>query len=134
MVDFATSRTYRTGHVPGAWFAVRGRLASDAARLPDAALYVATSPGGDLASLAAHELAAATGRPVKRLEGGTAAWRAAGLPVETARERLASRDDDVFLKAFERRDDREAAMRDYLRWEVGLVDAVKRDGTLHFRL
>jgi hypothetical protein len=28
--------------------------------------------------------------------------------------------------------EREAAMRQYLAWELGLVEAVKRDGTLHF--
>jgi rhodanese-related sulfurtransferase len=134
VVDVATSRDYRAGHIPGAWFAVRGRLAEDAARLPAAALYVLTSPDGVIARLAAHELAGATGARVRVLSGGTEAWRAAGQPLEVEPERLASRANDVFLKAFERTDNREAAMREYLQWEVGLVEQVRRDGTLRFRL
>ena len=134
VVDLATSRQYRTGHIPGAWFAVRGRLETDAAKLPAATLYVVTSPDEVIARLAVAELAKATGTPVKLLSGGTQAWSAAGLPLETTREYLASRTDDVLLKAFERRGDREAAMREYLQWEIGLDEQVRRDGTLQFRL
>lgn len=134
VVDVATSRQYRAGHVPGAWFAVRGRLAADAANLPKAALYVLASPDEVIARLAVPELEAATGRPVALLRGGTQAWTGAGHPLETDAEHLASHTDDVLLKAFERRDRQEAAMREYLQWEVGLVEQVRRDGTLQFRL
>src|SRR5262249_5222513 len=134
VVDVATSRQYRSGHIPGAWFAIRGRFAEDALRLPESPLYVLTSPDGVIALLAAAELAEATGARVRVLTGGTAAWRMPGHPLETDHERLASRADDVFLKAFERKDDPEAAMREYLQWEVGLVEQVRRDGTVRFRL
>jgi 3-mercaptopyruvate sulfurtransferase SseA len=106
----------------------------DAARLPASPLYVLTSSDGVVARLAADELSAATGVDVRVLVGGTAAWRAAGRPLEAGAERLASRTDDVALKAFERTDNPEAAMREYLQWEVGLVEQVRRDGTLRFRL
>lgn len=134
VVDVATSREYRAGHIPGAWFAIRGRLGEDAAKLPTTPLYVLTSPDGVIARLAAAELAQATGRPVKVLAGGTAAWHIAGLPVEAEKENLASATDDVLLKAFERRDKREDAMREYLQWELDLVEQVRRDGTIQFRL
>jgi rhodanese-related sulfurtransferase len=134
VVDLATSRDYRAGHIPGAWFVIRSRFAEDAARLPAAPLTVLTSPDGTLAQLAAAELAAVIGKEVKVFAGGTAAWRAAGHAVETDAERLASQTDDVALKAFEQSKDREAAMREYLSWEVGLVEQVRRDGTLQFRL
>ena len=134
VVDVATSRQYRAGHIPGAWFAVRGRLVADAAKLPKAALYVLTSPDEVIARLAISELEAATGKPVGLLLGGTQAWWGAGHPLERQAEHLASRTDDVLLKAFERRDQKEAAMREYLQWEVGLVEQVRRDGTLQFRL
>jgi rhodanese-related sulfurtransferase len=134
VVDVATSREYRAGHIPSAWFAVRGRLMEDAARLPASLLYVLTSSDGVIARLAAEELAAATGKDVRVLAGGTAAWRAAGRPLEVGVDRLGSRPDDVALKAFERTDNPEAAMREYLQWEVGLVEQVRRDGTLRFRL
>ena len=134
VVDVGTSRHYRAGHIPGAWFAIRGRFAQDANRLPSSPLYVLTSPDGVIATLAAAELAEATGARVRVLSGGTNAWRAAGRELETDQERLASRADDVLLKAFERTDDPEAAMREYLQWEVGLVEQVRRDGTVRFRL
>jgi rhodanese-related sulfurtransferase len=134
VLDVATSREYRAGHIPGAWFAVRGRLMDDATRLPASPLYVLTSSDGVIAHLAADELAAATGTNVCVLVGGTAAWRAAGCLIEVGTDRLASHTDDVALKAFERTDNPEAAMREYLQWEVGLVEQVRRDGTLRFRL
>jgi len=134
VVDLATSRQYRAGHIPGAWFAIRGRLATDATKLPVAPLYVVTSPDEVIARLAVAELAQATGAAVKLLAGGTDAWSAAGLPLDTTSENLASRTDDVLLKSFERREDREAAMREYLQWELDLVEQVRRDGTLQFRL
>jgi rhodanese-related sulfurtransferase len=134
VVDVATSRHYHAGHIPGSWFVVRGRLSKDALKLPTAPLYVITSSDGVIARLAATELEQATNTAVRVLSGGTAVWQAFGLPLETEPERLASRPDDVLLKAFERRDAREAAMRDYLSWEVGLVEQVRRDGTLRFQL
>ena len=134
VVDVATSRHYRAGHIPGAWFAIRGRLAEDASKLPVAPLYVVTSPDEVIARLAVTELAQAAGAPVRLLAGGTDAWSATGLPLEITVENLASRTDDVLLKSFERREDREAAMREYLQWELDLVEQVRRDGTLQFRL
>jgi len=134
VVDFATSRQYRAGHIPGAWFAVRGRLVEDAAALPKAKLYVVTSPDGVFARLGAAELAGATGVPVKVLKDGTNAWVQVGFALERDKELLASEPNDVFLKAFERREKREEAMRQYLQWEVDLVEQVRRDGTLSFNL
>jgi len=134
VVDVATSREYRAGHIPGAWFAVRGRLVDDAVRLPPSESYVITSSDGVIARLAANELADVTRRPVRVLIGGTNAWRAKGQPLETGATQLASTPDDVALKAFEQPTNREAAMRQYLQWEVGLVEQVRRDGTLRFRL
>ncbi|EWY38594.1 hypothetical protein N825_12345 [Skermanella stibiiresistens SB22] len=134
VVDVATSRHYRAGHIPGSWFAIRGRLANAAAKLPKTPLHVLTSTDAVIARLAVPELEAAVGGPVRVLDGGTDAWIAAGLPLERDPERLASQPDDVLLKAFERRGEREAAMREYLSWEVGLVEQVTRDGTLRFRL
>ncbi|MBV9521336.1 MAG: thiosulfate sulfurtransferase, partial [Alphaproteobacteria bacterium] len=81
ILDFDTSLAYRKGHIPGAFFAIRARLDRVKDRLPSAALLVATSADGVLAQLAARDLAALLGAPVKILEGGTAAWRAAGLPL-----------------------------------------------------
>jgi rhodanese-related sulfurtransferase/predicted metal-dependent enzyme (double-stranded beta helix superfamily) len=133
VVDLDTSLGYRAGHIPGAWFAIRSRLAAAAGRLPRAPLYVMTSPDGVLARLAAPELAAATGVAVKVLHGGTASWRATGLPIATGEEHMADGSDDVFHRPYDRDKGIEQAMRDYLSWEVDLVRQIERDGDAGFR-
>ena len=57
VIDLDTSRRYAQGHIPGAWFAIRSRLAKDLGKLPKAETIVLTSPDGALARLAAAELA-----------------------------------------------------------------------------
>jgi len=132
VVDLATSLAYRDGHIPGAWFAVRSRFESGLAKLPPDGEIVLTSPDGVLARLATDEARAASGRPVRALAGGTAAWTGAGLALEHGFTRLAAETDDVWYRPYDKDEDVEAAMRAYLDWEVALVDQVARDGTLHF--
>ncbi len=123
VVDFADSKTYAEGHIPGAWFAVRARLAS--ARLPEADRYVFTSPDGMLARLAASGF----DRPVAVLEGGTNAWSG---PLESGAGQMADMADDVWLKPYEQGGTVEEAMQAYLNWETGLVEQLDRDGTTRF--
>jgi rhodanese-related sulfurtransferase len=132
VVDLALSRQHRQGHIPGAWFAIRARLAGALDKLPTEGDLVLTSEDGVIARFAAAELRAS--RPVKVLEGGTAAWKAAGLPLETGMGRLASDPDDVALSARDRPADRERFMREYLAWEVDLVNQIARDTDCRFRL
>jgi 3-mercaptopyruvate sulfurtransferase SseA len=51
------------------------------------------------------------------LDGGLAAWRAAGLEVETGPGTMLDEPDDVVQKPYERG---RAAMEAYLRWEEAL--------------
>jgi rhodanese-related sulfurtransferase len=132
IVDLALSRHHRQGHIPGAWFAIRARLLEALDKLPAPGELVLTSEDGKLARFAAAELRSR--RPVKVLAGGTAAWKAAGLPLETGMSRLASEPDDVALSARERPGDRERYMREYLAWEVALVNQIGRDEDCRFRL
>ena len=74
------------------------------------------------------------GRPVRVLAGGTAAWKAAGLPLETGMGPLADEPDDVSLSARDRPADRERFMREYLAWEIDLVNQIARDTDCRFRL
>ena len=138
VVDLATSRTYAQGHIPGAWFAIRSRLTQDLAKLPKAEAIVLTSPDGALARLAAADLAAAAGAsataPILVLEGGTEAWAKAGLPIETGASRMASEPVDVVLSARERGVGREEAMREYLAWEIDLVNQMAKDDDQRFRV
>ena len=132
VVDLGLSRHHRQGHIPGAWFAIRARLAAALDKLPMQGELVLTSEDGTIARYAAAELR--TRRPVKALAGGTAAWKAAGLPLETGMGPLASEPDDVALSARERPADRERYMREYLAWEVDLVNQIARDADCRFRL
>ena len=93
-----------------------------------------TSEDGIVARLAAPEASELTGAEVQVLEGGTAAWREAGLPLEEGLERLADERDDVWLKPYDHGQDVEARMRQYLTWEVDLLGEVARDGDHRFAL
>jgi rhodanese-related sulfurtransferase len=133
VVDLALSRNHRQGHIPGVWFAIRARLTDALAKLPAAGDLVLTSEDGAIARYAAAELR--TRRPVKVLAGGTAAWKAAGLPLETGMGPLASEPDDIAVSARDRPPaEREHYMREYLAWEVELVNQIARDSDCRFRL
>jgi rhodanese-related sulfurtransferase len=131
VVDLSASPHYRRGHIPGAWFAIRGRLDRAFARMPRCRAVVLTSEDGVLAGLAVDEARAVTGLPVHWLKGGNAAWTAAGLPLATD-EKMADEPLDVWLKPYERAGDTEAAMNAYLSWEIDLLERIRRDGTAHF--
>jgi rhodanese-related sulfurtransferase/predicted metal-dependent enzyme (double-stranded beta helix superfamily) len=132
VLDFATSLQYRAAHIPGAAFAIRARLAN---HLPAfTGPVICTSPDGVLARFAAADLSVLLKREVAALEGGTAAWRAAGLPVETGETRMLEPPaEDVYYKPYDHKSQVEAAMQDYLQWEVALVDQIRRDPDCRFR-
>jgi rhodanese-related sulfurtransferase len=134
VVDLATSLEYRAAHVPGAWFAVRSRLRDALGRIGAAKRLVFTSPDGTLARLAALDAVGLTDAAAAVLAGGTQAWTAAGLPLEEGNTRLAAETDDVYYKPYDRQAQIEQAMQDYLDWEVALVEQVKREAYLRFRL
>ena len=131
-VDLGPSIAHRAGHVPGAWWAIRARLADEVAGLPAGGPVVLTSPDGQLARLAAADLAPVAGRVVLALEGGTAAWTGAGMPLEQGIGRPLSAVEDVYYRPYDRTDGVEEAMNAYLTWEVDLLRQLERDGTLAF--
>ena len=133
VIDLDQSLVYREQHIPGAWFAIRARLEQALTRLPAAGMLVLTSRDGVLAALAAPELQALTPRPVKVLAGGTAAWRAAGLPLAAGEEHMADTPIDAWYRPYDKPAGVEAAMNAYLSWEVGLVEQIARDGDARFR-
>jgi rhodanese-related sulfurtransferase len=134
VIDLALSRRHREGYIPGAWFAIRARLPFALTKLPAQGELVLTSEDGAIARFAAAEIASDAGRPVRVLAGGTAAWKAAGLPLETGMGPLADEPDDVSLSARDRPADRERFMREYLAWEIDLVNQIAHDTDCRFRL
>jgi rhodanese-related sulfurtransferase/predicted metal-dependent enzyme (double-stranded beta helix superfamily) len=137
VIDLDTSLRYRDGHVPGAWFAVRARLGKTIpemlAKQKGATRIVLVSPDGEIAALAASEAeAAAGGLPVAILAGGMKGWRDAKLAVETGHTGMADPPTDVWYRPYDFKENIEAAMRQYLDWEVDLVPQVARDGDAKF--
>jgi rhodanese-related sulfurtransferase len=131
VIDLSRSPDYRKGHIPGAWFAIRSRLAQALAKIPQHGTLVLTSEDGVLAGLAVEETRALTANPVHWLKGGNAAWAAAGFPL-SADAKMADDPLDVWLKPYERPGDTKAAMNEYLSWEIDLLTRIKRDGTTRF--
>jgi len=137
VIDLDTSLRYRDGHVPGAWFAVRAGLARTVpemlAKQSGVARIVLVSPDGEIAALAATEASEAAGAvPVAILAGGMKAWRDARLALESGHTRMADPPTDVWYRPYDFKQDVDAAMRQYLEWEVDLVPQVKRDGDANF--
>jgi len=132
LLDVSDSPTYKAGHIPGARFAIRARLAQGVARLPGAGPIVVTAENPAPARLAAADLGAVTERDVAVLAGGNAAWRAAGLAEETGPVALHDEPEDVWLSPYQQ-PDRFAAFRRYLDWEIDLVNQIGRDRTVSFK-
>jgi rhodanese-related sulfurtransferase len=134
VIDLGSSLAYEAGHVPGAHFAIRSRLVTAPDVLPGEGWIVLTSSDGTLAAFAAADLAANVDRPVYVLTGGTTAWRASGLPIETGAGRQVHPFEDVARSAYQIDGDRFAAFRKYLDWEIGLVAQLERDKTANFQI
>jgi len=132
VVDLAPSPIHRRGHIPGAWFAIRAQIDAAFKALPKDKTIALTSPDGALAAFAAADLSDGPGAAPLVLSGGTAAWAAAGLPLEAGLERAANPPIDVYKRPYEGTDHAQAAMQAYLDWEFGLVAQLERDGTHGF--
>ena len=133
VIDLGPSTGYEQHHIPGALWCVRARLAEAIVPLPATADIVLTSTDGLLARLALKEARALTAGDVQALDGGTDRWRAEDRATESGLEHIVGDTDDVWYKPYEHRGAQEKFMRDYLTWEVALVEQIERDGTTRFR-
>jgi rhodanese-related sulfurtransferase len=98
VIDIGTSTKYRRrGHLPGAWWGVRGRLGDARRVIGEATTVVLTSTDGTLAKLAVAEAAAHWPRAeVLALAAGNKGWRHAGLDMEPGFDRATTTADDVW--------------------------------------
>ena len=127
VIDLASSLAFRDGHIPGAVWASRASLPDVSGR--DVVL---TGDDLDLCRFAAADLLRlGTATRVRRLEGGNAAWRAAGLALESGGPAEAD-PQDVWYKPYDEVSSIEDHMRAYLTWEVALVEQMERDPDLVF--
>lgn len=114
-----TSQDFARGHVPGAHWVPRGSLElqiGDIVLSKETAIAV-TCNGGASAALAGGTLKELGYLNVSVLEGGIAAWTAAGLPVETGLSGVMRPPTDVVLSGPDRNS---ADAINYLRWETAL--------------
>ena len=133
VIDLSSSRHYMSWHIPKAAWCIRQRLAAMLAIQPPVGLLILTSQDSVLAHLAAVDLSATNSRQLVRvLSGGNEAWRHAGFSVDTGMELPLCEIDDVWDKPYDREQDQEKRMQEYLEWEVQLMDQIDRDGTAEF--
>jgi len=137
VVDVGPSFDFERQHLQQAHYLLPSTLEPLAALQQDGHRIVFSSPDGLAARLVARDARARwPSCDATWLEGGTEAWRAAGLPTEQAWELaqlLTPFDDDwgsVMRVPASRRD---RAWTDYLAWERGLGERVARDPTVRFR-
>ncbi|GJC85393.1 hypothetical protein ColLi_08231 [Colletotrichum liriopes] len=133
VVDLARSPTYRKGHIPGAWFASGPELARDLGLVPGTGPIVLTSPDGDVSSANVEHAGQASARQILHLIGGTAAWKAAGQPIDTE-PRWLSEPIDVYKRPYEGTGNAQKDMQGYIDWEHKLVAQVANDGIACFRV
>ena len=138
VIDLSASASYVQRHVPGAWWALRSQAGAALQHIAQAGTaprrLVLTCAQGDLAAFAAADFAARTDAPVQVLDGGNAAWFAAGRPAGAGEARLASPRIDRYRRPYEGTDNPREAMQGYLDWEFGLVAQLGRDATHGFRV
>ena len=133
VVQLSRSLDFREAHIPGARWGVRTRLAALAPFNADGRPVVLAAEDETVARLAVPELRGLTTAPVRVLEGGMGAWRAAGLPLRADPRTPADAECvDAYLRPYDRNEGVEDAMRDYLSWEVDLIREVARDGDARF--
>jgi rhodanese-related sulfurtransferase/predicted metal-dependent enzyme (double-stranded beta helix superfamily) len=135
-IDVGESLKYRKGRIPGAWYAIRSRLAECLARFPKEATLVFVCSDGRLSHYAAQDAIALGYAQARVLEGGTAAWNHAGFATEKpqgdADPKLLTATEDVWYRPYDRSSGVEEAMQQYLTWEVNLLAQLEREPYLRF--
>jgi rhodanese-related sulfurtransferase len=132
-VDLRPSMTYRKGHVAGAVWGIRPRLAALAAKMGERRILLIADDEAVLA-LAQQELAG-SGHEALPVTGGHDALAAAGAAVEATPHHPADQDClDYLFFTHDRHDGNMEAARGYLSWEIELVDQLSPAERATFRL
>lgn len=121
VVDLRSSAAYREAHIRGAKWSIRPRLPALDVDPSLPTILIADEPR--IAEIAAIDLGETGMADIRRLEGGVEAWRDAALPLLATPDRPADDERIDFLFFTHRRlfGDPEHS-RQYLAWEIGLVD------------
>ncbi|ANN66078.1 rhodanese-like domain-containing protein [Bordetella bronchialis] len=132
LVDVRPGMAYRKGHIAGARWSIRPRLAR--LGLPAGARVVLLATDAAVAALAARELAALGITQVRLNMETSDAWRAAGLAIEAGDDVPADEDCiDYLFFVHDRHDGNKAAARQYLAWETNLIHQIDEQERSIFR-
>jgi rhodanese-related sulfurtransferase len=136
VLDFSTSAQYMQGHIHSAWWVLRTQLKESLTAAHKGHRYVLTCQNGSVSRFAVAEVQAAVkaGIDVVWLDGGNAAWVAAGGKLQTDVYQMAVARVDRYRRPYEGTNNPVEAMQGYLDWEFGLVEQLARDGTHHFKV
>ncbi|WP_413729998.1 rhodanese-like domain-containing protein [Sodalis sp. RH22] len=128
LIDVDNSLSFARQHSAGAKFIAPQRLLEWLPRFAPRRV-ILTSRDGVLARQIAGELRRRN-LPAAALLGGANAWVAAGLPTEQGGQDVLTGEDDARYGGYNVSDPerRERLFRDYLAWEIGLVEQLGRPG------
>jgi rhodanese-related sulfurtransferase len=132
ILDVGSSRAYREGHIPGARWVARERLADVVRDGRDQGPLIITSDDGRAALHAGADLLGLTQRPVVAIDGGTAAWRESGLPLTDDSPKWLVEPQDIWIEN-KTVDERRVWLESYVEWAEGVVDQLEREGSVAFR-
>lgn len=132
MVDLRAGMAYRDAHIDGAVWSIRPRLTSLAL---DTSRPVVLIGDDAVANLAAVDLAESGCANIRRLGGTPDEWAASGQTIVASPDVPADADciDFLFFTS-ERHNGNEAASRQYLEWEIGLVDQLDQQERDAFKI
>ncbi len=138
IIDVGASLKYRKSRIPGAYYAIRSRLAACLSRFDKDTRLVFVCSDGRLSRYSAADAVALGYANSASLAGGTEAWKHSGFATEASSgdddPKLLTTTDDVWYKPYDKSAGVEQAMLQYLTWEVNLVDQLKREPYLKFAL
>lgn len=134
-VDIDVSTDYRKGHIPGAVWAIRPRVAQTLAKLPKGKKIVLYSEHETRARLAVPDVLAIADAPVALLTGGREAWKKAGLPLESSPDTPPDAEClDFLFFVHDRHHGNQDSMRAYLAWEEQLPAQIAEDGDARYQI
>jgi rhodanese-related sulfurtransferase len=133
VVDLRPAMSYRAGHIAGARWSIRPRVASAVTDTGKTVVLVAEAP--DVAALAALDLAEAGCSDVRLLTEGPQAWAGAGLSVIATPEDPPDAEciDFLFFTHGRHAGNAEDSRR-YLAWETGLIAQLDAQERAAFRI
>lgn len=136
VVDVGESYWYREGRIPGSHYSMRTHLASALTRFRYDERIVFCCNDGRFSPFAAADALSMGFDSVHVLDGGRAAWRRAGHPVERIREDtdelVLSETDDMWYPPWARKEGVNEAIMQYLTWETGLLEPVSKETYVRF--